>query len=58
MDVVNTGVHVEITGVGIGNPGVQDASHEEKNNEDEDYDMRKISDKDIPEEDVHHSHLT
>ena len=50
MDVGNTGVSVEITLVGIENPGVQETSHEDKNNEDEDYDTRKIADKFTPEE--------
>ena len=38
--------------------GVQDTSHEYKNKKDEDDETSKISDKDIPEEDVHHPQLT
>ena len=58
MDVGNTGFHAEIAGVGIDTSGVQETSHEDKKNEYEDEDTTKIADKDIPEEDVHHTHLT
>ena len=49
MGVRNTGMLVESTVVGIDKPGVQDTSHEENNNKDEDDYMIKIADKDIPE---------
>ena len=39
MDVNNTGVCVEILGVGINTPGVQDTSHEDNKNEGEDDDI-------------------
>ena len=51
-------MYVESTGVGIDTPGVQDTSHEDKNNECEDDAKSEILDKDIPEDDVHHPHLT
>ena len=37
---------------------MQDKYHEYKNNEGEDDDTSKIADKDIPEEGVHHLHIT
>ena len=58
VDVDNTRLQDESMGVDIENPGVQDKSHKEKKNEGEDYDMSKISDKDIPKEDTHHPQLT
>ena len=57
-EVGNTGVCVEITVLGIDNPGVQDTFHEDNNNECEDGDMREIAYEDIPEEDVHHPQIT
>ena len=58
VDVDNTGVHVEITGVGIDAIGVQDTSNKGNNNESEDDNTRKIPDKDTPEEDVNNPHIT
>ena len=49
MDVNNTGVCVEILGVGINTPGVQDTSHEDNKNEGEDDDTSEIANGDIPE---------
>ena len=58
MGVDNKVVHVGSIGVVIETPGVQDTSHENKNNEYEDCYMRKIADEYIPEEYVHHTQLT
>ena len=51
-------MYVESTGVGIDTPGVQDTSHEDKNNECEDDYTREISYKGILAEDIHHPHIT
>ena len=58
MDVDNTGLHVESTGVGIETPWVQGTLHEGNKNEGGDYDTSKIVYKDIPEDDLHHHQLT
>ena len=47
-------MHVESKGVGTEIQGVQDTSHEIKNNEGKDDDTSAIADKDIPEKGVHH----
>ena len=58
MDVKKTGVRVESTQLGIYTPGVKETSHKDNNNEYEYDDKIKVLEKDIPEEDVHHHHLT
>ena len=58
VEVENKLVRVEITGVGIKNPGVQDTLHEVNRNDGKDDDMSKIADEDRPEEDLHHPQIT